>query len=114
MPSTPICSSAPFTSSSTNGFTIAVTSFICSALLACGSGDLLSGCGWREMGRGAQPRPTAQRGEVVRGLGVLDLVDAGDLVLLADAEADRVLDERADREGDDERVDHHGERGDRL
>src|SRR4051812_3043947 len=108
MPSTPICSSAPFTSSSTNGLTIAVTSFIGSALLACGDG-LLRQLRRRQRGR-AEATAGAEAGEVVPGLGVLALVDAGDLALVADAQAGDGLDDVGEDQADDERVGQHGER----
>src|SRR6187402_1759238 len=63
-----------------------------------------SGC-WR-LGRG--------RVELVRALAVHHGVDAGDLVLVLDPEAHRLLDDPADDEGQHEAVDNHAEGTERL
>src|SRR5664279_3224748 len=52
--------------------------------------------------------------ELVRGLRVLVEVDALDLGVTADPEADRLGDDPAEDERDRERVGEHAERGDRL
>src|SRR4051794_18199932 len=43
-----------------------------------------------------------------------DRVDTGNFVFVRDAEADRLLDDRADDERDDEGVDQYTQRGDHL
>src|SRR5690606_26093157 len=62
----------------------------------------------------AQAGEAAVAGEVVAGLRVLDLVDAGGLLLGGDPQPEGRLDDVGEDERHDERVDHHGDRTDDL
>lgn len=67
------------------------------------------GCGRRSGGGSA-----ARAAEVVRGLGVFDLVDAGDLVVLGDPHPDGPVDGEGEEGGDDEGVREDREDADGL
>src|SRR5581483_1760955 len=99
MPRIPICSKPVLTSSSVNGLTIAVISFI-----SC----LLAGAGH------AQCRARSDTSEIVSGLSVFSLIDPEFLVFRFRAEAEDELHDEGDDQCDGERIEHHRERADRL
>src|SRR5215212_12275440 len=113
MPCTPKDSSALFTSSSLNGLMTAVTSFIGapSEVRACEQfrGEtscvhlLLRGA---DAGTGVEAAPR-EGPQLVGGLGVGLEVDAGHLGLRVEAEADGLVDDRADDVGQHEREHEH-------
>src|SRR6476469_4581488 len=113
MPWTPKDSRALFTSSSLNGLMTAVMSFIGapSEVRACEQFRGETSCVHPLLGgadAGAGVEAAAREGpELVGRLGVRLEVDAGDLGLLVDPEADRLVDDRADDVGEDERERQH-------
>src|SRR5215207_356048 len=113
MPSTPSCSRALLTSSSTNGLTIAVISFIGSALLSGGRRHPGNRYG-RRGAEGGGRTAAAQAAELVGALGVLGLVHAGHLGLGLDPESDGGPDEQPEEQRGDERVRQHRAGPDRL
>src|SRR3954449_5594900 len=111
MPVTPTVSSAARTSSHLCGLITAVTSFM---TVLPGSSIRLVDRSLVAVAQEAARAGPGRRVQVVRRLGVDDQVDAADLVLLVDPEADGPVDHPPDDARHRERVDEHHCRGQHL